>query len=88
MPIATFEGSAGPVRHEVTGLRVPNGDTAAMANAMERLLTDRKMARKLGETAREQARRDFSWAHVAERVEQVYREVIANQSLDPSSHSG
>jgi glycosyltransferase involved in cell wall biosynthesis len=76
MPIATFEGSAGPVRHEVTGLRVPNADTAAMANAMERLLTDPVMARRLGDTAREQARRDFSWAHVAERVEQVYREVI------------
>ena len=60
MPIATFEGSAGPVRHEVTGLRVPNGDTAAMAKAMERLLTDRAMARKLGDTAREQARRACS----------------------------
>jgi glycosyltransferase involved in cell wall biosynthesis len=79
MPIATFEGSAGPVRHEVTGLRVPNGDTAAMANAMERLLTDRAMARKLGDSAREQARRDFSWAHVAARVEQVYRDVITEQ---------
>ena len=79
MPIATFEGSAGPVRHEVTGLRVPNSDTAAMADAMERLLTDRGMARKLGDTAREQARRDFSWAQVAARVEQVYREVIAEQ---------
>jgi glycosyltransferase involved in cell wall biosynthesis len=41
------------------------------------LLTDRELARKLGDTAREQARRDFSWAQVAARVEQVYREVIA-----------
>ena len=102
MPIATFEGSAGPVRHEVTGLRVPNGDTAAMAEAMERLLTDREMARKLGNTAREQARRDFSWAKVAARVEQVYREVIAERpspafssssapgllTVDRSFHSG
>jgi glycosyltransferase involved in cell wall biosynthesis len=83
MPIATFEGSAGPVRHEVTGLRVPNGDTAAMADAMERLLTDREMALKLGSTAREQARRDFSWAHVAERVERVYHEVIAERRKGP-----
>jgi glycosyltransferase involved in cell wall biosynthesis len=77
MPIATFEGSAGPVRHEVTGLRVPDGDTAAMADAMERLLTDRELAGRLGETAREQARRDFSWARVAARVEEVYREALA-----------
>ena len=77
MPIATFDGSAGPVRHEVTGLRVPDGDTTAMADAMERLLTDRALARTLGDAAREQARREFSWAQVAARVEQVYREVIA-----------
>jgi glycosyltransferase involved in cell wall biosynthesis len=88
MPIATFEGSAGPVRHEVTGLRVPDGDTSAMAGAMERLLTDRELARKLGDTAREQARSDFSWAEVAVRVEQVYREVIAEQRLAASGRSG
>jgi glycosyltransferase involved in cell wall biosynthesis len=77
MPIATFEGSSGPLRHEVTGLSVPSGDTRAMADAMERLLSDRELARRLGNTAREQARRDFSWAQVAARVERVYREAIA-----------
>lgn len=79
MGIVTFEGSAGPVRHEVTGLRVTDGDTAAMAGAMERLLADRALARKLGEAAREQVRRDFSWAQVAARVEDVYREVLADR---------
>ncbi len=77
LPIVTFEGSAGPLRHEVTGLRVPDGDTAAMADAMERLLTDRALARTLGDAAREQARREFSWIQVGARVEQVYREAIA-----------
>ena len=77
MPIATFEGSASPVRHEVTGLCVPDGDTAAMADAMDRLLTDRGLARTLGDAAREQARREFSWEQVAARVEQVYRDAIA-----------
>jgi glycosyltransferase involved in cell wall biosynthesis len=80
VPIATFESSAGPVRHEVTGLRVPDGDTAAMAGAMERLLTDRVLARRVGDAAREQARREFSWDQVAARVEQVYREAIAEAS--------
>jgi glycosyltransferase involved in cell wall biosynthesis len=77
MPIATFESSAGPVRHEVTGLRVPDGDTTAMADALDRLLTDRALARTLGDAAREQARREFSWDQVACRVEQVYRSAIA-----------
>ena len=42
LPVATFESSSGPLRHEVTGLRVADGDTAAMAGALERLLTDRR----------------------------------------------
>ena len=78
MPIVTFDGSAGPVRHEVTGLRVPDGDTAAMADAMERLLTDRALGRRLGEAARAQAQRDFSWGRVAARVEDVYRLALAD----------
>jgi glycosyltransferase involved in cell wall biosynthesis len=77
MPIATFDGSAGPIRHEVTGLRVRDGDTAAMAAAIERLLADRELAQRLGGAAREQARRDFSWARVAARVEDVYRAALA-----------
>ena len=77
LPIATFESAAGPVRHEVTGLRVPDGDTAAMADALERLLTDRTLARTLGAAARDQVRREFSRSQVAARVEDVYREAIA-----------
>jgi glycosyltransferase involved in cell wall biosynthesis len=77
LPIATFESSSGPLRHEVTGLRVPDGDTAAMADALERLLTDRGLARTLGDAARDQARREFSWDQVAARIEQVYRDAIA-----------
>jgi len=78
LPVATFDGSAGPLRHEVTGLRVPDGDTAALAAALERLLTDSGLARSLGEAAREQVRREFSWDQVAARVESVYREMISS----------
>jgi glycosyltransferase involved in cell wall biosynthesis len=77
LPVATFDSSAGPLRHEVTGLRVPDGDTVAMADALERLLTDRVLAQKLGDAARDQARREFSWDQVAARVEDVYRKAIA-----------
>jgi glycosyltransferase involved in cell wall biosynthesis len=77
LPVATFESSAGPLRHEVTGLRVPDGDTVAMADALERLLTDRVLARTLGDAARDQARREFSWDQVAARVEDVYRKAMA-----------
>jgi glycosyltransferase involved in cell wall biosynthesis len=77
LPVATFESSAGPLRHEVTGLRVPDGDTVAMADALERLLSDPVLARRLGDAARAQVRREFSWDQVAARVEDVYREAMA-----------
>jgi glycosyltransferase involved in cell wall biosynthesis len=77
LPIVSFEGSAAPLRHEVSGLCVPDGDTAAMADAMQRLLTDGALARSLGAAAREQVRREFSWEQMAARVERVYREAIA-----------
>ena len=87
LPVATFDGSAGPLRHEVTGLRVPDGDTAALAAALERLLTNRELARSLGDAAREQARREFSWDQVAARVEDVYRDAISSATKSASSRS-
>ena len=78
LPVATFKSSAGPLRHEVTGLHVPDGDTVAMADALERLLGDRVLARALGDRARDQVRREFSWDQVAARVEDVYRTAIAD----------
>ncbi len=80
-PIVSFEGSAVHLEHERTGLRVADGDTAAMADAIERLLDDRILARQLGDAAREQVRRDFSWDGVAGRVERVYREAIAGRAM-------
>jgi glycosyltransferase involved in cell wall biosynthesis len=80
LPVASFDSSAGPLRHEVTGLRVPDGDITALAAALERLLTDRALARSLGDAAREQARREFSWGQVAARVEEVYREALSSSS--------
>ncbi len=78
-PIVSFDGSAVHLEHERTGLRVADGDTPAMADAIERLLDDRVLARRLGDAAREQVRRDFSWGGVAARVERVYREAMAGR---------
>jgi glycosyltransferase involved in cell wall biosynthesis len=73
MPIVSCDGSAVHLVHERTGLRVPNGRPGAMAEAIDRLLGDRALARRLGQAAREQVRQEFSWERAAERVEAVYR---------------
>lgn len=49
------------LRDGETGLLVAPEDPEAMANALERLYTDRKLRQRLGRTAREEARQQHSW---------------------------
>jgi glycosyltransferase involved in cell wall biosynthesis len=78
--IATKGGGAAEiVHHEETGLHVPMGDDAAMAEAIERLLRDPELRRSLGERAREFALREFRPALHAERVVALYEEVLAGK---------
>jgi starch synthase len=60
-----------------TGLLVPPGDAAALVRAMRALLDDPARARALGAAGRERVLARFTWAVVAERTEQIYREAIA-----------
>ncbi|HEX6640966.1 MAG TPA: glycosyltransferase family 4 protein, partial [Thermoanaerobaculia bacterium] len=50
---------------EVTGLLVPPGDVDALAVALQRLLTDRDLARRLGERFLEDAHGPFAWKTIA-----------------------
>ena len=57
------------VGDERGGLVVPPGDAAALAGALERVLTDPELAERLGAGAREKVLSGSSWETVAERVE-------------------
>jgi glycosyltransferase involved in cell wall biosynthesis len=74
--IVSFCGSGATLTHERTGLCVPDGDTRVMADAIDRLLSDRILADRLGAAARKQVQTELSWDHAAARVEQVYRESL------------
>ena len=76
-PIVAFDGSAGELEHDRTGLRVPNGDVAAFADAIVRLLDEPAFAAGLGERARAVAAGERSWAAAAARLEAVYDGVLA-----------
>jgi glycosyltransferase involved in cell wall biosynthesis len=54
------------------GLLVPVGDVCALADAVERIVTDPVLRRELVQKARETVRR-FSAARMAEEVLTVYR---------------
>ena len=60
-----------------TGLLVPPRDAVALRAALERLLADAALRRRLGAAARERARRLLSWKTVTDATIAAYRESLA-----------
>jgi phosphatidylinositol alpha-mannosyltransferase len=60
---------------ERCGRLVPPGDHAALAGALQELLADVELRRRLGEAGREEARR-FDWSRVAEQVLAAYEAAL------------
>ena len=60
------------VPHDETGLVVPPGDSAALGEAVERLLDDPALARRYGEAGRRRVLARFTWRSVAERCLLAY----------------
>jgi glycosyltransferase involved in cell wall biosynthesis len=64
------------VAHERTGLCVPPRDPAALAAALDRMLTDRQLAARCADAAFEKVR-GMTWTSTAERTLEVYAKAIA-----------
>lgn len=77
-PTVSFEGSAKILRDGVTGVRVPNGDTDAFARAIHELLQDPERANAMGEAAREEVRRERTWHAAAQKIEDIYDNLLTN----------
>jgi glycosyltransferase involved in cell wall biosynthesis len=65
------------ITDEVTGLLVPPDDPSALAAAIQRLLADAPLARRLGEAARADVETRFDARILATRLEALYEEVLA-----------
>jgi glycosyltransferase involved in cell wall biosynthesis len=74
--IVSFSGSAKHIQHGTSALIVPDADIGAMAAAMERLIDDPALARKIGQRAQDMALDELSWERTAARVEQVYDSLL------------
>jgi len=64
------------VRHEETGLLVAEGNVRALRDALARLLTDRYLARRLGDAGREWVVRNFDINAQTPKLERLYFEAI------------
>jgi glycosyltransferase involved in cell wall biosynthesis len=76
LPIVATRVSAVPevVADGETGLLVDAGDAAGLAAALERLLSEPALGRRLGDAGYARARAEFSVARMTERTLAVYRE--------------
>lgn len=59
------------VKDGVNGILVPPKSTEHIAKALERLLSDSELRRKLGEAAAESVK-DYTWSKIAEKYERIY----------------
>jgi len=65
------------VDERVTGLLVPPGDAVALRGAIEHLLGDAKLRKRLGAAAREKVRAELSWEAATEATIDAYSEVLS-----------
>ncbi|MEJ2603827.1 MAG: glycosyltransferase [Gammaproteobacteria bacterium] len=65
-----------------TGLLVPPGDTGALAQAMNRVLTEPRLARSLGRAGRKRVSDEFTPGRMAERHFRLYRTLLADPGGD------
>ncbi|MEM3586582.1 MAG: glycosyltransferase family 4 protein [Candidatus Jordarchaeaceae archaeon] len=77
-PIVAFRVGALPqvVEDGKTGILVTPGDWKAMAKAVERILTNSELRDSMGKRGRERVEKLFTWRKAAEKVMEIYREVI------------
>ncbi len=67
---------------EETGLLAPPQDSAAFADALDRILLDELWARKLRKQAAARVRQHFSWEGVAVQLSNLYRRLLAQSIMD------
>jgi glycogen synthase len=67
------------VKHEETGLLVPPRNPRALREAIDRLLSDAALRRRLGHAAREHVASLCSWPAVTDATHGVYRRALARR---------
>ncbi|MEA2061863.1 MAG: glycosyltransferase [Thermodesulfobacteriota bacterium] len=65
--------------HNKTGLKVPPGNSPALASAIDRLLRNPKLSEKFGRNANQRFRENFQSRITAEKIKALYMKAISRQ---------
>jgi starch synthase (maltosyl-transferring) len=65
------------IRPGETGWLVPPGDPEALGRAIVEALADRAGAQRMGGQGRKMVEADYSLQHMGERMEELYRSLVA-----------
>ena len=71
-----IDGVTDVLRHGVTGLLVPPGDPAALADAIVSLLKDRELSCRLAEAGRKLVEERFALSRMVEEVDRFYTTLL------------
>ncbi|MFQ5634529.1 MAG: glycosyltransferase family 4 protein [Gammaproteobacteria bacterium] len=82
LPTVSFDGSAAILVHEESGLIVPNGDTDKFAEAVIRLADSPELRMRLGHTALNLVRSEFTWDRVAVTFERIAGVLLGSPSAN------
>jgi glycogen synthase len=77
LPVVAADRGGIPVEDGREGFRVATGEPAAFAAAIDRLLADPALARRLGDAGRERARREHDWDALGGRMLDLYAALAA-----------
>ena len=71
-------GCRAVVRRGVTGLLVPARDPHALADALENLIVDVELRRRMGKAGREMVEERFTQSQINKQIISIYRELLGN----------
>lgn len=72
------------IQNEKTGLLVPEKDPTALADAIQRILSDPALGATLGEQGYHHVRQFFDWDRISAQTAEIYHELVAkNRQADP-----
>ena len=77
IPLVSTDGGALSEVVGEGGLQVPAGDSTALADAIDRVLSDAELANELAQRGLERVRQHFCWSVCAGQMVELYRKSIA-----------